>query len=135
MRPKLTVIELVVQDMRRSLDFYRELGLEIPEAANDQPHVEYELGGGLKLAWDTEETVRSFHGADWQAPGKGEGRISLAFQAEGPGGVDAAYRLLVGRGYESELAPFDAPWGQRYAVVRDPDGNGVDLFAALPGSR
>ena len=29
-----------------------------------------------------------------------------------------------------ELAPFDAPWGQRYAMVRDPDGNGVDLFAA-----
>ena len=22
-------------------------------------------------------------------------------------------------------------WGQRYATLRDPDGNGVDLFAAL----
>ena len=30
--------------------------------------------------------------------------------------------------------PFDAFWGQRYATVRDPDGNAVDLFAALPSA-
>ncbi|MBP2472847.1 putative glyoxalase superfamily protein PhnB [Crossiella equi] len=93
--------------------------------------MEYVLPGGVKLAWDTEETIRSFHGEGWRAPGKGAGRISLAFQADSPAGVDAAYTDLVGRGHESELAPFDAPWGQRYAVVRDPDGNGVDLFAPL----
>lgn len=28
-------------------------------------------------------------------------------------------------------APWDAFWGQRYAVVVDPDGNLVDLFADL----
>ena len=25
--------------------------------------------------------------------------------------------------------PFDAFWGQRYAQVKDPDGNPVDIFA------
>jgi hypothetical protein len=30
-----------------------------------------------------------------------------------------------------ERAPWDAPWGQRYAVVKDPDDNGIDLFAPL----
>ncbi len=39
---------------------------------------------------------------------------------------------LVADGYENHLDPFDAFWGQRYASVRDPDGNAVDLFAALP---
>jgi hypothetical protein len=29
------------------------------------------------------------------------------------------------------LNPYDAPWGQRYATVLDPDGNIVDLFAPL----
>jgi uncharacterized glyoxalase superfamily protein PhnB len=33
------------------------------------------------------------------------------------------------------LEPWDAFWGQRYATVRDLDGNGVDLFAALPATR
>ncbi len=26
---------------------------------------------------------------------------------------------------------WDAFWGQRYAILHDPDGNGVDLFAPL----
>ena len=29
--------------------------------------------------------------------------------------------------------PFDAPWGQRYATVVDPDGYRVDLFCPLSG--
>jgi uncharacterized glyoxalase superfamily protein PhnB len=35
-------------------------------------------------------------------------------------------------GHSVALAPFDAPWGQRYATVLDPDGTSVDLFASLP---
>jgi hypothetical protein len=42
------------------------------------------------------------------------------------------YAEMVGAGYAGELEPWDAPWGMRYAVLRDPDGNGVDLFANLP---
>ena len=45
--------------------------------------------------------------------------------------MDAAYGELTATGYHGELAPFDAFWGQRYAVVHDPDGNGVDLYAPL----
>ncbi|CAM5247607.1 hypothetical protein SCALM49S_03160 [Streptomyces californicus] len=29
------------------------------------------------------------------------------------------------------MEPWDATWGQRYAVVLDPDGCGVSLFAPL----
>jgi uncharacterized glyoxalase superfamily protein PhnB len=45
--------------------------------------------------------------------------------------VDSTYGDLVGAGYHGELKPWDAVWGMRYAVVHDPDGNGVDLFADL----
>ena len=38
---------------------------------------------------------------------------------------------LVAAGHRSHRAPWDAFWGQRYATVLDPDGNAVDLFAAL----
>jgi uncharacterized glyoxalase superfamily protein PhnB len=27
--------------------------------------------------------------------------------------------------------PFDAPWGQRYTTVADPDGYRVDVYAPL----
>jgi uncharacterized glyoxalase superfamily protein PhnB len=48
--------------------------------------------------------------------------------------VDRIYTDLVNAGYEGHLEPWDAFWGQRYATVRDPDGNGVDLFARLPAA-
>jgi uncharacterized glyoxalase superfamily protein PhnB len=56
---------------------------------------------------------------------------ALAFACENPAEVDAAWDTLTGAGYQGHLAPFNAFWGMRYAVVRDPDGTPVDLFAVL----
>jgi uncharacterized glyoxalase superfamily protein PhnB len=130
MAPTFDVIGLVVADMGKTLAFYRRLGFDIPAAADDEPHVEHTLPGGLRIAWDTVETIRSFV-PNWTPP-TGDGRIGLAFRCDSPAEVDSSFAALVGAGYESMHEPFDAFWGQRYATVRDPDGNGVDLFAALP---
>jgi catechol 2,3-dioxygenase-like lactoylglutathione lyase family enzyme len=129
MKARLDLIGIVVEDMRRSLAFYRELGVDVPEDADGQPHVEVMMPGGLRLAWDTRETIPSFL-PDWQPPSGGQ-RIGLAFLLASPADVDAAYERLVSLGYDGHKEPWDAPWGQRYALVRDPDGNGVDLFCPL----
>jgi catechol 2,3-dioxygenase-like lactoylglutathione lyase family enzyme len=126
MGAKLAVVEVVVEDMARSLAFYRQLGLEIPAGADAEPHVEAALPGGLRLAFDTRETIRSLD-PSWAPPG-GSARISLAFACDSPGEVDQVYGELVAAGAEGHLEPWDAFWGMRYAVVHDPDGNGVDLF-------
>ena len=127
MQARLDLIGMVVENMARSLAFYRHLGLELPPEADQQPHVETTLPGGLRLAWDTVEIVRSFD-PDW-APPSGGPRMGLAFRLDTPAEVDRAYDELVSLGYEGYKKPWDAFWGQRYAVVHDPDGNGVDLFA------
>jgi catechol 2,3-dioxygenase-like lactoylglutathione lyase family enzyme len=124
---RLNLIGLVVQDMARSLAFYRRLGLDIPPEADGEPHVETALPGGLRLAWDTVETIRSFD-PEWSPPSGGH-RVSLAFLVDTPAEVDRAYAELTGLGYEGHRAPWDAFWGQRYAEVLDPDGNMIDLFA------
>ena len=129
-RGQLDVVGIVVEDMARSLAFYRQVGMDIPADADDQPHVEVTLAGGLRLAWDTLETIRSFD-PDWQPPAHGY-RMSLAFRLDSPAEVDALYSALVDKGYEGHKAPWDAFWGMRYAVVHDPDGNGVDLFSPMP---
>ncbi|MEU2060278.1 VOC family protein [Streptomyces sp. NPDC013455] len=129
MTPRFAVIGLMTSDLTASLAFYRRLGLVFPEGAEDQPHVEAELPGGLVLALDTEETIRSFHPG--RRPPAGGGRVSLAFRCHSPAEVDARYEDLVAAGHHGELKPWDAFWGQRYAIVHDPDGNGVDLFAPL----
>ncbi|WP_340375076.1 VOC family protein [Streptomyces sp. SS7] len=130
MRTRFDAIGLVVSDMAASVAFYRRLGFAFPDGAEREPHTEAELPGGLRLLLDTEETVRSFR-PGWRAP-SGGGRASLALRCAGPAEVDAVYEELTGAGHHGELKPWDAFWGQRYAVVHDPDGNGVDLFAPLP---
>ncbi|WNE98804.1 VOC family protein [Streptomyces luomodiensis] len=130
MTARFNAIGLVVADMAASLAFYRGLGLDLPAEADTQPHAEATLPGGTRLMWDTVETVRSFD-PEWTPPA-GSHRVSLAFLCDSPAEVDKTYRDLVAAGARGEKEPWDAVWGQRYAVVLDPDGNGVDLFAPLP---
>ena len=125
---RMDAIGIVVADLGRALAFYRLLGLDVPPGAEDAPHAELALPGGLRLLFDTETTIASFH-PGWRA-GTG-GRVGLAFALPDAAAVDAAYAEVTGAGYDGELTPFDAVWGQRYATVHDPDGTGVDLFAPL----
>ncbi|HWM13843.1 MAG TPA: VOC family protein [Gaiellaceae bacterium] len=129
--PRLDAVGVVVSDLGRAIDFYRRLGLAFPEDADSagHGHAEATLPGGLRFMLDTEETVRSF-APDWSPPADGY-RIAVAFLCESPAEVDRVHDELVEAGAESHRAPWDAFWGQRYAEVKDPDGNVVDLFAPL----
>lgn len=128
MTPRFDAVSLVTADLSASLAFYRRLGLDIPGDAAG-PHVEAALPGGARLLWDTAESVRSLD-PDWTPPSGGHA-ITLAFACDSPEDVDAVYAAFAATGHGGR-APWDAAWGQRYAVLTDPDGNAVDLFAPLP---
>jgi uncharacterized glyoxalase superfamily protein PhnB len=123
---RFEAIGVVVADLRRAAAFYGELGLEFPD---DEGHIESQLPGGVRFMLDSEETIRSFD-PDWQPPAGGH-RISLAFRCDSPADVDETYQRLLGAGGSAHKEPWDAFWGMRYAQVKDPDGNVVDLFADL----
>ncbi|NKY51893.1 VOC family protein [Nocardia vermiculata] len=125
MAPQLDAIGVVVSDLSAALTFYRRLGLEFGEILGGG-HVEAALPGGFRFMLDSEAEV----GPDrqWNGPA---GRIGLAFGCSSPAEVDSMFDELVAAGYHGESKPFDAVWGQRYATVHDPDGNGVDLYAPL----
>ena len=124
---RLAAIGIVTRDIAASVRFYRVLGLDIPDP-DGSPHHDVELPGGVRLMWDTAELMKQLYPEREEPRGQ---RIELAFECESAADVDAAYARLVEAGYEGKKAPFDAFWGQRYANVVDPDGNVVDLFAAL----
>jgi catechol 2,3-dioxygenase-like lactoylglutathione lyase family enzyme len=128
MAPRFNFIGMAVADMAIALDFYRRLGLDIPPDADTQPHVEYQLPGGMKLAWDTVDTIRSFD-PEWATPHGS--RVSLAFECDSPAQVDKVYADLTTAGTHGHKEPWDAFWGQRYAIVHDPDGNDISLYASL----
>jgi uncharacterized glyoxalase superfamily protein PhnB len=124
----LETVGIVVEDLERTRKFYRPLGLELPEDPEGHGHAEVELGG-LRLMFDTVETMRSFD-PEWSRAGGSPGS-SLGFSFDAPAEVDAKYEELVAAGGQGHLPPWDAFWGMRYAMLRDPDGNGIDLFARL----
>ena len=123
-----TVFQVFAHDVQRSLDFYRLLGLPVPDP--DEPHVAVELPGGNTLSFDTEETIAGMH-PGWAPPSSTDSRLALAFGVGSPAEVDALFEKVTAAGHAGPLKPYDAPWGQRYATVADPDGNWVDLFAPL----
>jgi catechol 2,3-dioxygenase-like lactoylglutathione lyase family enzyme len=125
---RLDLVGLVVDDMHASLEFYSRLGLEVAEEAADESHVEAVTPGGLRVAWDTADLIRQID-ASWTEPTGGQ-RVTLAFRCPTPADVDAKYAELSALGH-GHKEPWDAFWGQRYATVKDPDGNPVDLFAPL----
>ena len=122
------MIGIVVRDMAASLPFYRLLGLDIPSNVEAEPHVEVITPNGYRIAWDTQELIKGLY-PEWVEP-VGQ-RVTIAFKCDSPADVDALYDRIVQSGYSGHKPPWDAFWGQRYAVVADPDGNLIDLFAAL----
>jgi catechol 2,3-dioxygenase-like lactoylglutathione lyase family enzyme len=125
--PELNAIGIAVSDLRRSLEFYRLLGLDLPE---DSPegHVEATMANGTRLMFDTEEVIRSFL-PDWTRLDGNQ--VSLAFECASPTNVDEVYARVIAAGFEGEKEPWDAFWGQRYALLGDPDGVRINLYAAL----
>jgi catechol 2,3-dioxygenase-like lactoylglutathione lyase family enzyme len=128
MTPLLNAVGIVTADMARSLDFYRQLGLEVPDTP-DEGHVNIDIADGIRLMLDSEAEFRKFR-PDWDRSTGNQ--LALAFECESPAQVDEVYARVSAAGFQADKEPWDAFWGQRYAQVRDPDGVPVDLYAALP---
>ena len=121
----LYMVGMTVQDMNRSLDFYRRIGLDLPEDSAEQPHIEVKMGE-LTFFLDT-RTIGSDNPELANVPISN--RIILEFNLKHREAVDAAYAELTALGYQSYPTPFDTPFGAYFALVNDPDGNTVLLSA------
>jgi uncharacterized glyoxalase superfamily protein PhnB len=123
--PRLNAAGIVAADMSRSLDFYRLLGLQVPDPPHGG-HVNIERPDGWRLMFDSEEEMRQFR-PDWTRTTGNQ--IALAFECASPAEVDEVYARITGAGYRGVKEPWDAFWGQHYAQLRDADGVPVDLYA------
>ena len=125
--PELNAIGITVSDMARSIRYYRLLGIDVPETP-EEGHVDAFLPNGVRFMLDSEEVIRSFM-PEWTR--ENGNQISLALECASPAEVDELYERVVSEGFESEKEPWDAFWGQRYALLIDPDGVRINLYAAL----
>jgi|SRR5699024_5808581 len=132
---KLNAISIITADMPAAITFYSALGLDLVDGGPEAPHTEFTTGA-LRVLLDTEAVMLDID-PDWTPPTGGH-KMSLAFDCTTAEAVDEAFAQLTDRGDAGSdpvagvvHAPWDAFWRQRYAVVSDPDGNKIDLFASL----
>ena len=125
--PQLNAIGIVAADMGESIRFYRLMGLDVP-ATPDEGHVDTFLPNGVRFMLDSEETMQSFMDGWSRETGN---QIGIAFECTSPAEVDEIYARVTGAGFHGEKEPWDAVWGQRYAMLKDPSDVDVSLYAPL----
>ena len=122
---QLSMVGLIVHDMSAALEFYRRLGLDIPQGAEGEPFVQLQMESGVTIFWDAFFAKR--HYPDMK-PAAGGSRVMLEFFLEDEKAVDAKYEELLGYGYRGPMKP-EQTVGPYAAMVEDPDGNVVLLTA------
>ncbi len=132
---ELYMLGLVVQDMDKSLEFYRRLGLAIPEGSEEQTHVEVKMGSGMTFFLDSKPSRWDPRFVRRDDPGHMEAsdgyRTLLEFYLKTRDAVDTKYTELTGFGYQSRRAPYKTSFGMYFAMINDPDGNTILLSGNL----
>lgn len=122
--PLLDSVYLFVREMPAAMAFYRRLGLTF-DAGDDSSFARAVMPGGISFELGTAELTRSYD-PNWQEPSR-PATNTLNFTLASADAVDAMYADLTAAGYRGHLAPIDAFWRARFAIVDDPDGNIIGL--------
>ena len=125
------MVGLVVADMRRSLDFYRAVGLEIPEEDNEKRFVMHRMASGVTLFFDT--VFFPSNDPERRPAERGRYNVSLEFYAGTREAVDSIHERLTALGYAGRRAPWKST-GPYAAIVEDPDGNPILITAEDPAA-
>lgn len=125
---KIDAVGVSSTNLQKTVTFYELLGFQFGEYAADEQHLEpVTPDGSARLMIDLAPMLESILG---EAPRPGN-HSSFAVQYASPAEVDKVAAAVKAAGHSLPAEPWDAPWGQRYAIVQDPDGYRVDLYAAL----
>ncbi len=113
---QISAVTLVTADMGAAVLFYEAMGFVVLYGGADAAFTSFRVGGGfLNLQLDP-----AFErGALW-------GRVMFWVDD-----VDAIYARALDAGLTPEMEPSDAPWGERYFHLRDPDGHELSFAKPL----
>lgn len=111
----LSAITLATHDMARAVPFYLALGFPLQFGGPQETFTSFAFGPSyLNLISDTRGPV------NWW------GRVIIYVSD-----VDALYQKALAAELRPEFAPSDAPWGERYFHITDPDGHELSFAKPL----
>ena len=117
---EINAVTLVTTDMGRAVRFYRSLGFATAYGGEAAEFTSFRVGPGylnIQLV------------AGEEGPHDRWGRVVIWVPD-----VDAMHAEVISAGYRPETDPADAPWGERYFHVRDPDGHELSFARPLDRS-
>jgi catechol 2,3-dioxygenase-like lactoylglutathione lyase family enzyme len=115
----ISAITLLTVDMEESVAFYHALGFHRLYGGAEESFTSFRVGGGyLNLQLATGESPPR---VIW-------GRVVLWVDD-----VDAMYERALTAGFDPDTSPADAPWGERYFHIHDPDGHELSFARPLKG--
>ena len=112
---EINAITVIVTQMARSVEFYTRLGFTLAYGGPDTNFSSLSIGTNYVNLQLTGEV-----------PGTGWGRV--IFHVPNP---DEVHATAIGHGYSAETQPADAPWGERYFHILDPDGHELSFARRL----
>jgi catechol 2,3-dioxygenase-like lactoylglutathione lyase family enzyme len=113
----INAVTLVTADMLAAVEFYLALGFRAVAGGRESEFTTFRAGDGfLNLQLDR---VHAPIAGIW-------GRV-IFWVAD----VDEMYATAVASGYTPSTVPADAPWGERYFHIADPDGHELSFARPL----
>lgn len=111
----ISAVTLVVRDMARSVAFYRKLGFRL-------------VYGGERSGFSSLQLGDAFVNLAAASAYKGEWWGRVIFRVAD---ADACHQSFTAAGLQPPH-PKDAPWGERFFHVTDPDGHELSFAQRLP---
>lgn len=113
----ISALTLATHDMSRAVRFYVALGFDLIYGGSDSPFTSFRAGSGyLNLTAQPDDRRWTWWGR------------AIFYVTD----VDAMHARVVAAGYKADTAPRDAPWGERFFHVTDPDGHELSFARPLP---
>jgi catechol 2,3-dioxygenase-like lactoylglutathione lyase family enzyme len=112
----ISAVSLATHDMTRAVRFYRALGFVVHYGGEDAAFTSFHAGAGYLNLIAVPQAVR------WSWWGR------LIFHVSD---VDAFHARALAAGARPDSAPCDAPWGERFFHLTDPDGHELSFATPL----
>jgi catechol 2,3-dioxygenase-like lactoylglutathione lyase family enzyme len=117
---RISAVTLLTAHMADAVSFYTALGFGLLYGGPHAAFTSFRVGDGYLNLQTGPARVEGKH--IW-------GRVIFWVKD-----VDAMYRQAVRSGFQPQTAPADAPWGERYFHIRDPDGHELSFARPLAPS-
>jgi catechol 2,3-dioxygenase-like lactoylglutathione lyase family enzyme len=126
MKIKFDMVGLFVGDLRKMVEFYRDvIGIDI-DWDGEGPYAEFKHEG-IRFAMYERRMLPELLGREPSYPEGINGTFELAINVGKKENVDPFFRNVVEGGARPIYEPRDEPWKMRSSMVADPEGNLIEI--------